>query len=73
VFERGTHQVLSGGISDVAVRLIGRDAAVVTGLTNASGTYAGTPYTAQIRFTDTFERHGTNWRAVRSHASSVSK
>jgi|SRR5215203_1001790 len=73
VFERGVHRVWTGRISDVSVRLIGSDAAVITGLTNATGTYAGTPYTAEIRFTDTFERHGTDWRAVRSHASSISK
>jgi len=36
-------------------------------------TYAGTVYTAEIRFTDTFERHGGDWRAVRSHASNISK
>jgi ketosteroid isomerase-like protein len=73
VFERGSHRISSGRISAISVRLIGTDAAVVTGVTNATGTYSGSPYIAEIRFTDTFERHEADWRAVRSHASSISK
>jgi ketosteroid isomerase-like protein len=70
-FDRKVHRLLSGEITDVEVRLVGADAAVVTGRTRATGTYEGTPYEAHIRFTDVFERHGTDWRAVRSHASSL--
>lgn len=70
-FERDRHRVLSGSITDVSVRMIGADAAVVTGRTKASGTYAGAAYAAEIRFTDVFERHAGDWRAVRSHASSI--
>jgi ketosteroid isomerase-like protein len=72
-FERRVHRLLSGRVTDIAVRLVGTDAAVVTGRTRATGTYTGTPYDADIHFTDIFERHGTDWRAVRSHASSITK
>jgi len=73
VFVRRIHQVLTGAITDVSVRMVGADAAVVSGITKATGTSAGAPYTADIRFTDVFERHGNQWRAVRSHASSIGK
>ena len=70
-FERRVHRLLSGRVTDVTVRMLGRDAAVVQGRTQASGTYEGAAYTATIRFTDVFERHGQDWRAVRSHASTI--
>jgi hypothetical protein len=47
--------------------------AVVAGRTHATGTYDGVAYTAEIRFTDVFERHAGDWRAVRSHASNIAK
>lgn len=72
-FERRIHRLLSGAVTEVSVRLVGTDAAVVSGHTQAKGTYDGVPYAADIRFTDVFERHGTDWRAVRSHASSIVK
>jgi ketosteroid isomerase-like protein len=72
-FERRVHRLLSGTVTDVSVRLVGRDAAVVTGHTQATGTYSGERYAADIRFTDVFERHDGDWRAVRSHASSIVK
>ena len=72
-FERRIHRLLSGTVTDVSVRLIGSDAAIVMGHTQATGTYDGVRYSADIRFTDVFERHGENWRAVRSHASSIGR
>jgi ketosteroid isomerase-like protein len=72
-FDRRIHRLLSGTISDLTVRMIGADGAVVAGRTHATGTYDGVAYTAEIRFTDVFERHAGDWRAVRSHASNIAK
>jgi len=62
--------IASMTIDDVEVRDLG-DTAVVTGHTSAAGSYAGTPISVELRFTDVFVRGAGRWQAVASHASLV--
>lgn len=71
VFETKVHRILSGTIDDIDVRMVGKDAAVVTGRTRGRGEVSGQPYDVTIRFTDVWQRHGGGWRAVASHASRI--
>ncbi len=57
-------------IDDVTVRLYG-NMAIVTGRTQASGSYKGTSASVRLRFTDVFEKRGGRWRVLASHASQI--
>jgi len=52
------------------IRLHG-DAAIVTGVTTIRGTAAGSPFSADFRFTDTWVRSGGGWKLAASHASAM--
>jgi Domain of unknown function (DUF4440) len=43
------------------------DTAVVTGTSIQDGDFQGQPLANKIVFTDTFVRHGDDWKAVASH------
>ena len=71
VFETKVHRILAGTIDDIEVRLVGKDAAVVTGRTRGRGEVSGQRYDVTIRFTDVWERRPGGWQAVASHASRI--
>jgi ketosteroid isomerase-like protein len=55
---------------EAKVRLYG-DAAVVTGITEVSGSSGGKPYALEFSFTDTYVRTPGGWSMVASHASKL--
>ena len=57
-------------VDDVKVRVYG-DVAVVTGRTQATGSYRGASASVVLRFTDVFVRRDGSWQAVASHGSTV--
>lgn len=69
-FESGTRNIESGTIDEVRVRLLGH-VAVVTGRTVAAGSYQGTPFSVQLRFTDVCEKQGGRWRVVASQGTLI--
>lgn len=71
-FESGTRNIESGTIDEVHVRLFGH-IAVVTGRTVAAGTYQGTPFSVQLRFTDVCEKHGGDWQVVASQGTFIAE
>ncbi|MGH9428425.1 MAG: YybH family protein [Terriglobia bacterium] len=56
-------------VRDLAVTMLGRDGAVVTGLWIQSQTYKDVPETATGRMTLVFKRVGRDWQAVHLHTS----
>ena len=56
-------------VRDVALTMLGRDAAAVTCLWTQSQTYKGNPETASGRMTLIFKRVGTAWKAIHLHSS----
>jgi ketosteroid isomerase-like protein len=56
-------------VRDVALTMLGRDAAAVTCQWTQSQTYKGTPETASGRMTLIFKRIGTAWKAIHLHSS----
>jgi len=69
-FDSTDRKMEAMAIDDVSVRTFG-DVAVVTGRTQATGSYRGTSATVVLRFTDVFVRRGGRWRAVASHGSTI--
>jgi ketosteroid isomerase-like protein len=70
-FESGTRTIESGTIDEVQVRLFG-NVAVVTGRTNAAGSYQGNRFSVQLRFTDVCEKQqGGRWHVVASQGTLV--
>lgn len=57
-------------VDDLRVRDLCETAAV-TGRTRASGSYAGTPVSVELRFTDVFARRNGRWQAIVSHGTMV--
>lgn len=45
------------------------DTAIVNGITSLKGESAGKTFTGDFQFTDTWVRHGGEWKIVSSHAS----
>lgn len=56
--------------SEMTVRLIGTTA-IVTGRTHDAGVNRGSPFDAQLRFTDVWERHGDAWQLAASQKTLV--
>jgi ketosteroid isomerase-like protein len=56
-------------VRDVAVTMLGRDAALVSCQWTQTQTYKGTPETASGRMTLVFRRVGTAWKAIHLHSS----
>ncbi len=56
-------------IRDQHIKMLGRDAAIVTCLWTQTQTYKGAPETASGRMTLVFERIGGVWKAVHLHTS----
>ncbi|PYS72304.1 MAG: hypothetical protein DMF69_07935 [Acidobacteria bacterium] len=56
-------------VRDVALTMLGRDAAAVTCQWTQSQTYKGNPETASGRMTLIFKRIGTAWKAIHLHSS----
>jgi len=57
---------------DTTVRLYG-DAAIVLGITSLQGTFRGTPFALDVRFTDTYVRRSDGWKIVASQATRIDK
>ena len=57
-------------VRDVAVTMLGRDAALVTCQWNQSQVYKGAPETAAGRMTLVFKLVGNAWKAIHLHSSS---
>lgn len=47
------------------------DSAIVTGRTDLAGTYAGTPFTLRVSFTDTFVKRGDAWQLAATHVTAL--
>lgn len=56
-------------VRDVSLRLLGRDAAVVTCLWEQTQTHDGQPERATGRLTLVFQKVGSGWKAVHAHTS----
>jgi len=56
-------------VRDVAVTMLGRDAALVSCQWTQTQTYKGAPETASGRMTLVFRRIGTAWKAIHLHSS----
>jgi len=56
-------------VRDVALTMLGRNAATVTCQWTQSQTYKGTPETASGRMTLVFKRVGPGWKAIHLHSS----
>ena len=65
-------QVVSMMIDDIRVRPFD-DWAIVTGRTQAAGSYEGQVMEVQLRFTDVFRMRDGRWQAIASHATLLSK
>ena len=68
--DSGDRKLESGAINDVDVRLYG-NVAVVTGRTEATGSYQGNKASVKLRFTDVFVKRSGRWRAVASQATVI--
>lgn len=68
--DSGDRKLESGAINDVDVRLYG-NVAVVTGRSEATGSYQGNKASVKLRFTDVFVKRSGRWRAVASHATVI--
>ena len=71
-FEGDDRQIDSLQIDDVHVREFS-GCAVVTGRTQASGRYKGTPMSVTLRFTDVFVRRAGKWKVVASQATLITQ
>jgi ketosteroid isomerase-like protein len=69
-FESGTRKIESGTIDEVRVRLLG-EVAVVTGRTQAVGSYQGNTVAVKLRFTDVCVKRGEGWQVVASQATLI--
>lgn len=69
-FESGVRKLESGTIDEVQVRLLG-DVAVVTGRTQATGSYEGTSVSVKLRFTDVCVKRDNGWQVVASQATLI--
>ena len=56
-------------VSDVRIRMLGADGAVVTTLWKQSQTFDGKPESASGRLTLVFQKIGAQWKAVHAHTS----
>jgi ketosteroid isomerase-like protein len=66
VLKSGALKLRKLQLSDMKAYVYG-DAAVVTGTSVQDGEFEGQPLARRIVFTDTFVRHGDDWKAVASH------
>ena len=71
MFVTGERTVDSAHVDDVKVRVLGSDAAVVTGRTTASGDLRGNAIRVVLRFTDVFVRRNGRWQIVASQGTLV--
>jgi len=62
----------SAKISDLEVRTYG-DTAIVIGVNETSGSWAGEDFAGRDRFTDVFVRKNGTWKCVASHTSNFAK
>ena len=69
-FASTERRIESMTVDDVRVRVLG-DVAVVTGRTQATGSYRGQKATAILRFTDVFHFRDGRWRIVASQGTTV--
>jgi ketosteroid isomerase-like protein len=69
-FESGVRKIESGTIDEVQVRLYG-EVAVVTGRTNANGSYQGNSFSVWLRFTDVCVKRGDGWQVVASQGTLI--
>ena len=67
-FGSDERQVVSMKIDDIHVRPFD-DWAIVTGRTQAAGSYEGEVMEVQLRFTDVFKMRDGRWQAIASHAT----
>ena len=51
-------------ITDVKVRMLGENHALVTGLSKGAGTYMGEKFDVSTRDVICFEKHGGKWRCI---------
>ena len=68
-----TFVLKSATMSDVKVRMIGDNCAVVTATLKMSGTDEGKEFSGDFRGTDVFEKKGGKWMAVASQLTKVGK
>ena len=68
VLKSGALKLRKLHLSDMKAYVYG-DTAVVTGTSIQDGDFQGQPLASKIVFTDTFVRHGHDWKAVASHRS----
>jgi hypothetical protein len=68
-----TFVLKSATFSDMKVRMIGTDCAVVTAMLKMSGTEEGKEFSGDYRGTDVFEKKGGKWMAVASQLTKVHK
>ena len=67
-FASDERQVVSMTIDDIRVRPFD-DWAIVTGRTQAAGSYEGQVMEVGLRFTDVFKMRDGRWQAIASHAT----
>ena len=68
-----TFVLKSATMSDMKVRMIGDNCAVVTATLKMSGTDEGKDFSGDFRGTDVFEKKGGKWVAVASQLTKVGK
>ena len=68
-----TFVLKSATLSDMKVRMIGDNGAVVTAMLKMSGTDEGKEFSGDFRGTDVFEKKGGKWMAVASQLTKVGK
>jgi ketosteroid isomerase-like protein len=59
----GQLKLLTINVDSLSVRVYG-DVAILTGITDNTGTYQGTPFSGRIRYTRVFVRREGRWQAV---------
>jgi len=68
-----TFAVKESTTSDIKVRTLGENNAVVTGSSKMSGSYKGKDFSGEYRFLDIFEKKGGKWQAILSQVTKVEK
>ena len=68
-----TFVLKSATFSDMKVRMIGDNCAVVTAMLKMSGTEEGKDFSGDFRGIDVFEKKGGKWMAVASQLTKVEK
>jgi uncharacterized protein (TIGR02246 family) len=68
-----TFVLKSASMSDVKVRMLGDNYAVVTAMLKMSGTEDGKDFSGDYRGTDVFEKKNGKWMAVASQLTKVGK